>query len=83
MAEKVLTFKIIGPGGSWIIAEEMVDVLHASFGCNKDRRIDEKVITDGLGEIEDGESLTYKIVIERKYTRAELDKMPDSDGDIH
>lgn len=79
--EKLITFKIESQSGGWLIGEEATDLLVSVFGCEKDGKIRAETIKSNL-ELEDDEEITYTIKVEKRYTRKELDEMPESDGDI-
>lgn len=81
--EKKITFKLVGESGSWMVGQNLEDVIAAVFGCNNDGSITEEQVKEIFGDLEDDEEITYKIVIQKKYTQEELDNMPESDGDIH
>lgn len=75
--EKIPTFRIINEQGEWIVGEELINIIQATFGCNKDRTINKHQAIDVLG---DSRVRTYTIKVERKFTKKELDEMPDSEG---
>lgn len=79
--EKLITFKLIGPNG-WIVDTDLRNLCQAVFGCNSDRSITGKQIKDVYPNFADGEKINFKLVVEKKYTQKQLDKLPESDGDI-
>lgn len=81
--EKLITFSIVSPTGSYIIDTDLRNVCQAVFGCNNDRSITAEQINEIIPDTEDDEAIEYKIVIEKRYTQKDLDNMPESDGDIH
>lgn len=81
--EKKITFTLKGPNGS-IIGEDPIQLLYAVFGCEKGGAfILEENKQELFGELEEHEVYEYKIIVEKRYTDDDLEKMGESDGDIH
>jgi hypothetical protein len=82
--EKVITFKLIGPTGSWIIGEDPIQLLQAIFGSNADGdEVSEEIKNELFNELDENEQYEYKIIVEKCHTKSDLEKMGESDGDIH
>lgn len=72
MSKKIITFKLKGPEG-FIIGKNPSDLFAACFGDPPN---------DNFGYLEDGEKVKYTLTVEKKYTEEDLEKMPESDGEI-
>ena len=80
--EKLITFTMVGPGGNWVVDQEAKNLLDIVFGCNADRRINAETIKSAYPDLEDGEEMVFKFKVQKIYSQAELDAMPEFDGDI-
>lgn len=81
--EKKITFKLTGPNG-WIIGEDPIHLLQAVFGTEKGGcTILDETKQELFGELGEDETYEYKLTVEKCYTEKDLEKMGESDGDIH
>lgn len=83
MSDKILTFKIEGPGGT-ITAEDPKTLIEMLFGTGDYPHTSCSTTLQEFSEqVEVCGPAVYTITMEKRFTRAELEALPESDGDIH
>lgn len=70
--EKIKTYTIAHPDGEEIITGTDLKTLMESI-CDDNGQLDEDFV-------EEGETIEYKIIVQKKYTAEEIDALPEYDG---
>jgi hypothetical protein len=81
--EKVITFTIEAPNGS-MTSDEPKTLIDCLFGTGDYPHVScPSTIKSLFDDLQEGETVTYTITVEKKFTREELENLHESDGDIH